>query len=161
MRHLIIFACLAWSWPGDLQAQSIDQASHSLEVVIDGSQNPESVPDELAYRHFILALLNDPSSVSSDNPRWQALVATLRLADEDKRLVASVILAARPRLLDISRGLADPTLSDSDALRAEQSVALDLVKAQLDQSLSQAAATALLAHVRTYVKARIVIYGHR
>lgn len=139
-----------------LARQSVETVpSHTLQVVLDGAVNPDSISDDVADRHFILAM------ILASEPEWEWTMARLRWSTSDVLSFSTHIQAARKQLDSLATQLAaekGPTLR-ADQLRREKVGVLDAMRQRISQELSPSGLSILREYVRTEVKKRIVVYG--
>lgn len=138
-----------------------------LVPIINGAVKPELISDELAYRHFILAVLPAKQSVVI---RRSDPLERVGLETFDAQAFGRAIDGVRERLADIAsqrkkvtaaniRTTAGRTLAD-DLQRREEQI-LDDTRLRIIDSLSADGLDKVTRHLREVVKPRIVIYGER
>ncbi len=140
-----------------------------LPVAVDGARTPNLIPDELAYRHFLMAIAERADAPPQSIARRNALIATIGLAPEDAQALISALAGLREKLdsnyAGTEQAAADPSLSAAarsaqvSALRASQAVALDQTAASLKTALTYEGWNRFDAYVQQRVKRHIVIYG--
>jgi hypothetical protein len=56
---------------------------HTLSIVVDGSKTPDQIPDDLAYRHFILAVAEHQSPTKDAVERREARLSPIGFSKQD------------------------------------------------------------------------------
>ncbi len=138
---------------------------HRLTVVVDGAKFPDRIPDDLAYRHFILSIAERRDSGLLEIKGRETRLKAAGLSDNDKNVVLvavdglreelNAIEAARRAALASSSVSRDRELASLKA-REERAFAAVIMRLGL---LSPEGKVRLEQHVRTHVKKRIVIVG--
>ena len=139
-----------------------------LRVAVDGATDPEAVPDDLAYRHFLMALAVARTAPSAQVARRDALLATVSLSAADQAAMKTALIEVRERLDHVSQRrrqftpesvvsvAAQVALVD---LRREENEIIAVARARVESALSVEGFVALDRHIQDHVKRRIVIYG--
>jgi hypothetical protein len=145
----------------------------TLPVVVDGAKDPQSIPDALAYRHFIRALAE---SARSANPtslqvaRRQALLARVGLSSDDRAAFIGALSGVDGQLAQVARARkqysreaisAGTAREPLQTLRLQEGEILDATRGRLEGALSGEGVRRLQTHIQEQVKKRIVIYGDR
>lgn len=140
-----------------------------LPVAVDGAKTPGLIPDELAYRHFLMAIAERAGAPPQSIARRNALIATIGLSPGDNESLISALAGLREKLdayyAGTEQAAADASLSAASrsaqvsSLRASQDVALDQAAASLKAALSYDGWNRLDAYVQQRVKRHIVIYA--
>lgn len=143
--------------------------SGTLPVAVDGSKTPGLIPDQLAYRHFLMALAEPQSANPEAIARRSALLATTGLSAGDQQALVSALNGLRERLdanyLATEQAATDDSLAEPEktaaitTLRAQENLLLDGLASGLKTELSYDGWLRLDAYVKDHVKRRIVIYG--
>ncbi len=143
--------------------------SSSLSVVVDGSKDPELIPDDLAYRHFLLALAEHGTPTTEEARRREARLNPVGLSVSDHDELIDQLHGVREELdsIQMSRqsGFASQTLTESartalfTSLRSREQILLDNAVASLRANLSSQGMAQLDAYVRGHVKAHITMLG--
>jgi hypothetical protein len=146
------------------RAQAHDTHVVSLPVAVDGALNPEAIPEDLAYRHFLMVVAEPDTPTSGQVARRDAILDRIGLSAADRVAIISALAGLRGRLdgLDgeAQRLVSTNTLQADrhDAIRAEKTRALDEARLSVVQSLTLIGRTQLQRHVLDHVRRRIVIY---
>ena len=73
-----------------VNAQSVPPGpTTKLVVLVDGAKNPEQIPDDLAYRHFLVAVATHEKPSAEESGRQKAQLAPLGLAEADRQQLAA------------------------------------------------------------------------
>ncbi|HEX4137949.1 MAG TPA: hypothetical protein VHY84_25295 [Bryobacteraceae bacterium] len=132
----------------------------TLPVMVDGSKNPQSIPDALAYSHFFTAIAAHPSPTPQEQGRQNAQLALLQLADADSAALTGLLAKFRVQLDQIESNFAAGTGPSSLAsLQTQKSASVATIRASLQQALTPAGLNRIDQYVQTRVKTHIVIYG--
>lgn len=140
-------------------------SEHRLSVVVDGSRTPDLIPDELAYRHFILSIAERRNPSREESRRRDIRLRDIRLSDPDQYLLIAAVQGLREELETIEEArkealqdmsvTRDATLA---SLKAREDKAIAAVRSSL-RLLSPDGQARLDEHIKTRVKKRIVILG--
>jgi hypothetical protein len=133
----------------------------SLPVVVDGSKNPQSIPDALAYSHFFTAVAAHFNPTPQEQGRQNAQLTPLQLAATDLTAFTGLMSTFRVQL-DQIEGTFKAAAASPAGLANLQTQKSDLVattRANLQQALTSAAVIRIDQYVQTRVKTHIVIYG--
>ena len=132
----------------------------SLPVIVDGSKNPEKIPDLLAYQHFFTTVSAHPVPTTEERGRQAAQLAPLQLGTGDQQALVTALAAFREQLDGITAAALTATTPDqSAAYQAQKSSLASTTLAGLQLTLTPDGANGLSRYVMTRVKAHIVIYG--
>lgn len=165
MVHLLAFLLTA-SCPASAQ-----HTGHQtmLPVVVDGSKTPDLIPDQLAYRHLLMALAELQHPPAEAVGRRIAHLAGVGLSAADRQNLISAMSGVREQLDEIylatEQAAVDTSLTSAGkdtaiaSLRAQQEVLLDATADKLKTALTNDGWLRLDAYVKDHVKRRIVIYG--
>jgi hypothetical protein len=145
-------------------ASSQEHHRHDLSTVIDGRTNPELIPDELAYEHFILAISERQAASELEVRRREAFLRPLGLSSEDRNHVIFALTGVREALdaveakrQSLSAGT-DPDVSRRlIELKAERNTILKDARNRLH--LSSDGKARFDNYVKKEVKRRIVVLG--
>lgn len=139
-----------------------------LPVLVDGSKYPEQIPDQLAYRHFLLAVAEHRSPTAIEADRQRARLRPIGLSDVDSAAFRDLLANLREQLdaieqaratLDsgaITVGAKVPTIA---ALKAQEDDLIATTITSLPARLGIDGLAKLDQHIRQQVKRKIVIYG--
>jgi len=132
-----------------------------LPVTVDGSKNPQNIPDALAYSHFFTAFAAHPSPTPQEQGRQNAQFTSLQLAAGDSAALIGLLANFRVQLdqLESAFTSAATTPNALASLQAQKGALVASTRANLQQSLTPAGATRVDQYVQTRVKTHIVIYG--
>lgn len=136
-------------------------------VLVDGAKEPERVPDDIAYYHFIKNASVLRSASREERARRDAFVHQARLSDTDRAALLAALTDVRQELDEISearRAIASGSASVTDGLlasglQARERFALDAARSRIELNLTEEGSQRLAEHIREYIKRRIVIYG--
>lgn len=143
-------------------AKSQTHSQHKLSPVIDGRTNPELIPDDLAYHHFLLAISEHRNISELEAKRREAFLRPVGLSREDQARVISALAGVREDLDAVTEKrwrLMAGTDPDRDTLlmglKAEENTILQNARDRLN--LSNDGQALLDKYVRTRVKSHIVV----
>ena len=145
----------------DLSAQNgpgLTINSTRLPLVVDGQQHPESVPDRVAYDHFISANALPTGDLATSATRADRKLARLGLAPHDHEALIRSLTGVKERLSAIDAARRQPS-PDRAAIRAQEQAVLSEVRNSIAAALSAGGAQRLEAFIHADVKRRIKIYG--
>jgi hypothetical protein len=136
------------------------EGAPTLGVTIDGAKNPELIPDDLAYAHFIRATAS--SATPQAVQRREALLTRAGLTRDERQSYAQALGDVQARLDAVRVQLGAAAASATPDERAQlQRVENDIIadaRESLRSGLGAAASARLDEHVQTHVKSRIRIY---
>lgn len=138
---------------------------NQLPLVIDGEKMPQSIPDYVAYRHFVMAAAIPDRPSSEEISRRDGLLAQLHLSKEDHAALVRALATVRDGLnrIDEERRKWSDDAPASRAvlatLRAQRDALLQNAHGRLQESLTPDGLTRLETYVHEHVKSRIKIYG--
>jgi hypothetical protein len=92
---LVLFVCALGAWAHDPAAH---QHAGAAADMIDGSKNPELIPDSLAFRLYFIALSENDSTLTESTERQKAFFATAGLKAADTEVAASILRVFKKRL---------------------------------------------------------------
>jgi hypothetical protein len=131
-----------------------------LPVLVDGSKNPEKIPDSLAYLHFFAAFAAHPTPTAQEQGRQNAQLGPLQLAAADRSVITTVLAGFRVQLDQIESAVAlAGTPATLASLRAQKSAVAATTLVNLRQALTPDGASRVDRYVQMRVKSHIVIYG--
>lgn len=156
MALIVIIPRLGSAFAG----QVADHSAHkNIPITADGSKNPEKIPDQVAYRHFVLQAgshRNNPSTQEMD--RRSALLVRLKLSQSDQTALVSA-LDGVPEQLDTVNWSGTGSAATAAARDAIYEQFLDTALLRLRASLSADGLSKVDKFVQTHVKAHIVMFG--
>jgi large exoprotein involved in heme utilization and adhesion len=129
--------------------------------VVDGSKNPQNIPDALAYSHFFTAVAAHPNPTPQEQGRQNAQLTALQLAAADSAALTGLLANFRVQLDQIESAFfnADAAPSQLTTLQTRKTALVATTRASLQQALTPAGASQVDQYVQTRVKTHIVIYG--
>jgi len=127
-------------------------ATKAIRVAVDGAVDPDAVPDDVAYAHFLRAFT---SSVAGTGYREHVL-EQIGLAPADRAALVAALgsLGAELDAIDKRRAAREP----HEALKRVHSQAVLAARSRIHAALSGAGMAMLDSYIRAQVKRRIVIY---
>jgi hypothetical protein len=134
----------------------------ALPLVVDGAKNPERIPEDLAYRHFISVTAVSTGATRRDISRRDAFVGQLRLSPADRTAYLVAVGDVRDRLTSIEqqgRAAVHGDIAAADFAKRQRDDVLDEAAERIRTSLSFDGAERIRAHVNDHVRKRIRIYG--
>src|SRR5262245_38830876 len=72
-----------------------------LPLLVDGAQTPDLVPDDVAYRHFILLTAVSATATANDVARRDAFLARVGLSPADRTAYLGTLSQVKDQLADI------------------------------------------------------------
>ncbi len=114
-----------------------------LAVVVDGSQNPGSIPDDVAYRHFLLSIAERANPTPAESKRREVRLRPIGLQKADHDALIQHLSGFRERLSS-----ADPS---------EYNALLDSAASSLNAVLSPNGSLMLAAYVQKHIKSHTVL----
>lgn len=131
-----------------------------LPVLVDGSKNPEKIPDTLAYQHFFAAVAAHPTPTAYEQGRQSTQLGPLQLTAADRATLITALAGFQTQLDSIASAvLVAATPDQLTSLQAQKVALAAATLASLRQTLTPDGASRLDHHIQTRVKAHIVIYG--
>jgi len=130
----------------------------SLPLAVDGSKNPEQVPDRIAYYHFIQSHAQNAKATESDRRRLAIRLKHLGLSPEDYASLETLLSEVKPDL-DIANSMQRGASPDPVGAKLHRDRALDLARETLNNMLSLDGKARVTQFVRERVKPGIKIYG--
>jgi hypothetical protein len=139
--------------PGQLRGQRVPVFSSTIPVAVDGAVTPGAIPDQVAYRHFIVA-----AGVSDDADRTALVRRTsvlngLGLSPADNLSLLRVLKDVAAQLGKIDSG------RDAAMAKAARDKILNAAQPNVQAALSAEGLTKLEIYLRDHMKPRIKIYG--
>jgi len=136
-----------------------------LPLAVDGSEHPEQVPDNIAYRHFISTISEAADATPQQRDRRQVFLKRVGLSPEDNEAVLQSIVNLREQLTAIreQRAMLDRTASVTalQTLRLQESQLFDAARLRIISALTSEGRQQLDNYIQENVKRRIKIYGAR
>ncbi len=151
----LAFLTLAFAAP----PQSDTGVAHpALRVAVDGSKNPEKIPELTAQRHFILQIAEHAQPSRSELDRRRATMHLIGLGPSDQAAFVACTSGVRDRIDALN--WTDMGGFTGGSVRDEQyKQILDTTWQQVVDVLSPEGRSKLNVYVETNVKRSIVIYG--
>lgn len=162
IRFLIaaILSCQALSAQHVHTMSASGGSQGSLPVLVDGSKNPQLIPDALAYQHFFTAFAAHPTPTTQEQARQNAQLGPLQLAAADQAALVTTLAGFRVQLDQIVGAVLVATTPAAVAgLQAQKTALAAATLANLKQALTPAGASQLDRYIQTRVKTHIKIYG--
>jgi hypothetical protein len=141
----------------------------ALPVLIDGSKSPGSVPDELAYKLFILSTLPPTEDTKLSLKLRQLRMAKLGFDASDQETYLRIVKVAantinkntaKRNALAKTQGPSVETRAAMKMLKNQDEHALDYAKKQLDTLLTPEARQRFESYIQNDVKTKVKIYHH-
>ena len=161
---IVVGMCAAVSYTSTTRPHRLHHMQESLPVAVDGASDPNSIPDALAYSHFILATAERSDATPERRMRRDAYLRAAGLSREDRASyvralegVAEQLQALSEQASAVAAKSGSPTVLAS--LRTQRSSLLELSRSRVINALSHEGGERLEAHIRERVKKRIVVYG--
>lgn len=139
----------------------------SLPVVVDGAYAPDSVPDWLAYYHFIMSVAVKPNAEISELARRESLLLPIGLGEADREHLIEALSGTRQDLelmaadrKQWAQSLATPSaVAAMKTLRVREKAILDNARSAIANTLSTEGQQLVDRHVKSQVKRHIKIRG--
>jgi hypothetical protein len=133
-----------------------------LVVQVDGSVNPERIPDDLAWRHFLCAVASHSSPTAAESKLQKAQLIPLGLEASDSQLLTIELGRMQTQIDSIQSSMETTNPGDASSLSAlkqqrDALVAQTIVK--VNSILSADGLSRLRTYITNTVKRNIVIYG--
>ncbi len=136
--------------------------ANQLPLTVDGSQTPQLIPDDLAYRHFILSVAEHTSPTPDDVKRRASRLRLIGISQADQNALIAALSGVREQLdaIDASRASTPPTNSAAlQQLLIQQTSILNNAQTAILSSVSAQGTTQLEAYIQNFVKKGIKIYA--
>jgi hypothetical protein len=140
------------------------QTRTQLVVQVDGSVNPERIPDDLAWGHFLCAVANHPFPTASESNRQKAQLAPLGLAAADSQQLTIELSRMLTEIESIQSSLELTNPADSAALAAlkqQRDALMARTIAKVKSVLSPDGLSRLSNHITNTVKRNIVLMDYQ
>jgi hypothetical protein len=128
-------------------------------LLVDGSKNPEKVPDLDAQRHFILQASEHSTPNAQELSRRNAMLHLLGLSPSDQTALVTALAGVREQLDTLNWNDSAPDPAAASARDAKYKQILDSAWQRASTSVSPAGWAKLSAYLQTHVKRGIKIYG--
>ena len=151
-RLAIVYCfCALLSLPASAQTSS---TITSLVVIVDGSKNPEQIPDALAWRHFLVALATHEQPTAQEQLRQQAQFAPLVLATADAQQIAGLLGKMMTQLEAIEKARENSNGANSTlaTLKAQEDAAIASTTAAVQAAVSSDGLSRLSGYIGKTVK---------
>lgn len=136
-----------------------------LPLAVDGSEHPEQVPDNIAYRHFISTISEAADATPQQRDRRQVFLKRVGLSQEDYEAVLQSVENLREQLTAIreQRAMLDRTASATalQTLRLQEGQLFEATRLRIISALTSDGRRQLDSYIQENVKRRIKIYGTR
>ncbi len=132
-----------------------------LVVIVDGSKNPEQIPTDLAYRHFLLAVAAHEQPTADEQKRQHAFLGAVGLLDADEKAIALELgkMTTQLEAIQEARGDSDGTPAALAAFKAQEDALISATIARVRQVVSVDGLSHLDGYITETVKRNIKIYG--
>ena len=152
LLSLLVVACAFGQQPTQMH----------LVVQVDGSVNPERIPDDLAWRHFLCAVASHSSPTAAESKLQKAQLIPLGLEASDSQLLTIELGRMQTQIDSIQSSMETTNPGDASSLAAlkqqrDALVAQTIVK--VNSILSADGLSRLRTYITNTVKRNIVIYG--
>jgi hypothetical protein len=123
---------------------------------------PESIPDTIAYRHFVIAAATTEVPSRRARDKREMMLADIGLNADDRVVFLNAVTGVRERIADIDKRIATASdvaaVSGSFALRDEKQALLDSISDRLRKGLSTGGRLLLQTYIDN-MKREIRIFG--
>ncbi len=141
-------------------AHSSTARGPGLSLAVDGAKNPERVPTNLAYRHFIYVSALRVGASEREIVRRDSFLARVGLSEADRSAYVAAVQNVAEQLADVEARLeANGDATQVDSLRQQQRQLLDTAAANARGTVSAEGAQRLEAFIQAHVKSHIKIFG--
>jgi len=151
-----------------IPARSQEQHSahpSTLPIIANGATDPASIPDHLAYAHFLIAIAEPDAPTATQVARRRSLLAPIGLAAEDEASLITALNGLRAKL-DFNAAQTHQLSAEPERwrdrlidLRLARSRMLEDARAHVAGSLGTDGVARLKTYIQNQVKRNIVIYG--
>ena len=133
----------------------------NLVVVVDGSLHPEQVPDDLAWRHYLLAVAVPQLPTADQQKRQQVQLAEVGLAIADQESIARELgkMTTQLSTIEAARESGDGAPAMLSVLKTQEDALFASTIANVKQAISTDGLSRLSAYISGTVKKNIRIYG--
>ncbi len=159
-----------------LSAQCFAQSGHTMQatpvnstglvLLVDGSKTPASIPDQMAYRHFLIAVAEPASPTPLQADHQKVRLAPVGLSDADHAALTALLAQLRAQLdaIQQARNSADSLPSTQmqsayAALKTQEDALIATTIGALGTTLSGNGQAQLYQYLQKVVKTKIKIYG--
>jgi hypothetical protein len=122
------------------------------------------IPDDLAYRHFLMAVAEHTNASGEEIRRRESRLLPLRFSKQDHDFFISALETVREKLdeIDSDRSTLNNAASESalETLKRQEDSALTGAAERVRSALTPAGLASLDEYIRETVKRQIVIYGY-
>jgi len=161
LTHFSIFITLGCLANGQNMATPLP-----LPILIDGKVHPELIPDDLAYKHFIMSVAIRGDAGDTDIKRRDSITKGLTLSPADQTSLIKALNGVKEKLDDFERQrrTADPTSQTLEQtlvyVNQQQDAELLAAKNRLLLGVSVPGIELIQAFIRSNVKPNIVVYSY-
>lgn len=140
--------------------QGVTQVT-KLVVLVDGSKHPEQIPDDLAYRHYFLAIATHEQPSAEEQARQKAQLAPLGLSELDRQQLAQQLgrMTTQLEAIEAEMEASDGTDAVLAAFKARHNALVSQTAATVRGALSPDGLSRLSRYIAESVKGKIKIYG--
>jgi hypothetical protein len=132
--------------------------STTLVVLVDGSKNPELISDDLALRHFLLAVAAHEQPSQAESDRQDAQLTPLGLSGPDRQELTRQ-LGLMTTQLEALEAESDGSGASPSDVRARRNSLIAQTAASVRKALSADGWARLNSYVTQSVKKKVKIYG--
>lgn len=146
-------------------ASSVQTITSDTPPSVDGAKTPELVPDDVAYRHFIMAAAAPDNPTSEEASRRAGYVARLGLSADDRGRALSALRSVRDNLDALKREQALLTDNSPESraarmvIKNKKDAILKDAVTRLRSSVSAEGSNRVHTFVLEHVKRHVRIYG--
>jgi len=133
----------------------------NLVVLVDGSKHPEQIPDDLAYRHYFLAVATHEQPSAEEQERQKAQLAPLGLSEPDRQQIVLQLgrMTTQLEAIEAAREASDGTDAALASFRVRHDAVVSQTASSVRGALSADGASRLSRYITETVKGKIKIYG--
>ncbi|MGO9097199.1 MAG: hypothetical protein ACLQGV_18500 [Bryobacteraceae bacterium] len=133
----------------------------NLVLMVDGSNHPEQIPDDLAWRHFLVAAATPEQPTPDQQKRQRTILAEVPLVDSDQKQIAGQLgkMTTQLQAIQSARLASDGTPAVLGALKAQEDSVISSTISKVRQATSADGLSCLTLYINETVKRNIKIYG--
>lgn len=147
--------------PGIAQTPAAFERAARATTVIDGAENPEMIPDDVAYRHFIRATASSATSMDVERRTVFLREAGLSPSDTQAYSLALGNVANELKSVEERRKAAGTAQSSASLANFKQleDQAIVAARTRVEGALSAEGRAKLATHLRQNIKRRIKMFS--
>jgi hypothetical protein len=142
--------------------QAVQGSAVSIPLVVDGANTPESVPDDIAYYHFIMATAATANPSTEEVARRARELDRVGLSNEDSAALVAALAGVREGLneIDVARHVTGSVETEPKlrSLKERETALLEDARTRLLSTLSARGLARVESYVQEEVKRHIRIY---